>query len=223
MFDNIAGHYDFLNHFLSMGIDRLWRRKAIRMVAARKPLWVLDVATGTGDFAVEASKMEGVRITGIDISEKMLAVGREKVKKLGLEDRIHLSKEDSENLSFEKSSFDAITVAFGVRNFENLAAGLKEMQRVLRKDGMVCILEFSRPHVFPVKQFYEFYFFKVLPFVGKWFSKDNSAYTYLPESVYHFPDGPDFLSLLRSCGFEEVKQYPLTFGIASIYTGIKKG
>lgn len=223
MFDNIAGHYDFLNHFLSMGIDRLWRRKAIRMVAAREPLSILDVATGTGDFAVEASKIKGVEITGIDISEKMLAVGREKIKKLGLEDRIHLSKEDSENLSFENDNFDAITVAFGVRNFENLAAGLKEMQRVLKKNGMVCILEFSRPRVFPVKQFYEFYFFKVLPFVGKWFSKDNSAYTYLPESVYHFPDGPDFLSLLRSCGFEEVKQHPLTFGISSIYTGIKKG
>ncbi|MDP4185202.1 MAG: bifunctional demethylmenaquinone methyltransferase/2-methoxy-6-polyprenyl-1,4-benzoquinol methylase UbiE [Bacteroidota bacterium] len=222
MFDNIAGHYDFLNHFLSMGIDRLWRRKAIRIVSSKRPEQILDVATGTGDFAIEASKIPNVKVTGVDISEKMLAVGREKIKKLSLDNRIKLSLGDSENLKFDDHSFDVITVAFGVRNFENLSIGLKEMQRVLKKDGMACILEFSRPTAFPIKQVYELYFFKILPFVGRLFSKDNSAYTYLPESVYNFPDGKDFVSLMEKCGFEQVEQKKLTFGIASIYLGIKK-
>ncbi|TKG96161.1 bifunctional demethylmenaquinone methyltransferase/2-methoxy-6-polyprenyl-1,4-benzoquinol methylase UbiE [Puteibacter caeruleilacunae] len=221
MFDRIARHYDFLNHFLSLGIDRLWRKKAIRLIKPYKPLHVLDIATGTGDFAVEAIKLPGVTVTGVDISRGMLEKGIEKIEEKGLSARIELMYGDSEDLQFGAESYDAITAGFGVRNFENLEIGLAEMRRVLKPGGVVCILEFSRPTSFPMKQLYEFYFFKILPFFGKVVSKDDSAYTYLPESVYEFPDGEQFLDILRKIGFKNQQQHKLTGGIASIYMAEK--
>lgn len=221
MFDNIAPKYDFLNHFLSLGIDKLWRRKAIRILSEFKHKLILDVATGTGDFAIAASKIKPQKIVGFDLSEQMLNVGREKVKRLGLADVIEFRKGDSEAMPFDNDQFDAITVAFGVRNFENLENGLKEFFRVLKKDGVVIILEFSKPKYFPMKQLYLFYFFKILPFVGKLVSKDSSAYSYLPESVMAFPDDQRFLSILQNIGFRNSRQQRLTFGIATIYIAQK--
>lgn len=221
MFNNIARKYDFLNHFLSMGIDKLWRKKAVKLLKSIEPKQLLDIATGTGDFALACLKLNPDKITGIDISTEMLAVGREKIAKKKLQDRIELFEGDSEDIQFDDNSFDAITVAFGVRNFENLEKGLKEMNRVVRPGGKVVILEFSKPKNFPVKQFYNFYFFNILPLCGKMLSKDSSAYTYLPESVGAFPDGEIFLEIYKSCGFEETEQIKLSFGIASIYIGTK--
>jgi len=217
MFNNIAHKYDFLNHFLSMGIDKLWRRKAIKMLQQETPENVLDIATGTGDFAIEAKKLKPQKIVGIDISTGMLEVGKRKIQKLKLENLISLEEGDSENLRFEDAHFQAITVGFGVRNFENLQAGLREMHRVLTPVGVAVVLEFSKPRNFPIKQIYNFYFFRILPFFGRLFSKDSSAYTYLPESVQAFPDGDVFLNELKKAGFSQTKQIPLTFGIASIY------
>ena len=221
MFDNIAPKYDFLNHFLSFGIDKIWRRKAIRLLLERFPDDILDVATGTGDFAIESLKTGARKIIGIDISEEMLAVGRTKIDALGLGNRITLQKGDSEELIFTDNSFDAVIVAFGVRNFENLEKGIRELYRVLKTGGMVCILEFSKPKKFPVKQVYNFYSFHIMPFFGRLFSKDKSAYSYLPESVGKFPDGEEFLSILAKCGFNQMKQRRQTFGVATIYTGVK--
>ena len=221
MFNNIARKYDFLNHFLSMGIDKLWRKKAVKLLKPIQPKQMLDIATGTGDFALACLKLDPEKVTGIDISTEMLAVGREKIAKKNLQDKIELFEGDSENIQFDDNSFDAITVAFGVRNFENLEKGLKEMNRVVRPGGKVVILEFSKPAKFPVKQFYNFYFFKILPFWGRMVSKDSSAYTYLPESVGAFPDGENFLKIYRSCGFVNTEQIKLSFGIASIYVGTK--
>lgn len=221
MFNNIARKYDFLNHFLSMGIDKLWRKKAVKLLMPLKPKKVLDIATGTGDFALANLKLNPDKVIGIDISTGMLAVGREKIAKKNLQDKIELFEGDSENIQFETNSFDAITVAFGVRNFENLEKGLKEMNRVVRPGGKVIVLEFSKPKKFPVKQFYNFYFFRILPLWGRMVSKDNSAYTYLPESVNAFPDGEDFLKIYEDCGFSDTKQIKLSFGIASIYIGTK--
>ncbi len=221
MFDNIAPKYDFLNHFLSFGIDKIWRRKAIRLLLKRFPDDILDVATGTGDFAIESLKTGARKIIGIDISEEMLAVGRTKIDALGLGNRITLQKGDSEELIFTDNSFDAVIVAFGVRNFENLEKGIRELYRVLKTGGMVCILEFSKPKKFPVKQVYNFYSFHIMPFFGRLFSKDKSAYSYLPESVGKFPDGEEFLSILAKCGFNQMKQRRQTFGVATIYTGVK--
>lgn len=221
MFNNIAHRYDFLNQLLSMGIHSGWRKKAIKLLRQGNPKHILDIATGTADFAVEAMKLNPEKVTGIDISEGMLSFGREKIKKKGLENRIELMLGDSENLAFPDESFDAITVGFGVRNFENLEKGLSEMLRVLRPGGTAVILEFSKPKGFPIKQLYNFYFRRVTPFVGKLFSKDSSAYSYLPESVNAFPDGGKFLDILKKLGYTETKHYPLTFGIASIYTGRK--
>lgn len=217
MFDNISHRYDFLNHFLSLGIDRSWRKKAIKILQKDKPKVVLDVATGTGDFALEALKLNPEKIFGIDISEGMLAKGNEKVKRKGLEKVIELKYGDSESIPFEDSSFDAITVAFGVRNFENLNSGLSEMKRVLKKEGKLVILEFSKPKSFPIKNIYNLYFHNILPKIGKMVSKDSSAYTYLPESVNAFPEGEDFENILRDIGFKVLKTYPQFFGIASIY------
>jgi demethylmenaquinone methyltransferase / 2-methoxy-6-polyprenyl-1,4-benzoquinol methylase len=222
MFDNIAPKYDFLNHFLSFGIDKLWRRRAIRLLANQSPAKILDVATGTGDFAIESLKTGAGEIIGVDISEEMLAVGRVKVKALGVEHKITLLKGDSEALLFKDNFFDVVTVAFGVRNFENLSKGIDEFYRVLKPGGMVCILEFSKPGKFPVKQFYTLYSFYVLPFMGRLFSKDKSAYRYLPESVENFPDGMDFLNVLIKSGFNQTMQLRQTFGIATIYTGYKQ-
>jgi demethylmenaquinone methyltransferase / 2-methoxy-6-polyprenyl-1,4-benzoquinol methylase len=222
MFDSIAWRYDFLNHFLSFGTDRLWRAKAIRIISRnfRKPV-ILDVATGTGDLAIRAMKANPERITGIDISQNMLAIGREKVRKKGYSNTIELIQADSENIPFIDDSFDVAMVAFGVRNFADPLKGLKEMNRVIRKDGMIVVLEFSKPVTFPFRTVYDFYFRNILPAIGKMFSKDKIAYTYLPESVYKFPDNEAFSCLLREAGFTGTRQVKLTGGIASIYTGIK--
>jgi demethylmenaquinone methyltransferase/2-methoxy-6-polyprenyl-1,4-benzoquinol methylase len=221
MFNNIAHKYDFLNHFLSLGIDILWRKKAIRLLKQDNPKRILDIATGTGDFALEALSLSPEKINGIDISAGMLEKGVEKIKAKGLENTITLELGDSENIQFSDKSFNAITVAFGVRNFEHLEKGLAEMHRVLDNNGKVAILEFSKPKKFPIKQLYNFYFSKVLPGIGQLVSKDARAYTYLPESVNAFPDGKDFEKLLLKVGFSNVKTYPLSFGIASIYLATK--
>jgi demethylmenaquinone methyltransferase / 2-methoxy-6-polyprenyl-1,4-benzoquinol methylase len=221
MFDNIAPKYDFLNHFLSLGIDKLWRKKAIRILSAYKSDFLLDVATGTGDFAIAASKLKPSKIIGFDLSEQMLNVGRAKVKRLGLDRGIEFQKGDSEAMPFSDEQFDAITVAFGVRNFENLENGLKEFVRVLKPEGVVIILEFSKPKYFPMKQLYSFYFFGILPLVGRMVSKDSSAYSYLPESVMAFPDDQKFLYILRNAGFSRTRQKRVSFGIATIYIAQK--
>ena len=221
MFDHIAPKYDFLNHTLSFGIDKLWRRKAIRLISGYSPETILDVATGTGDFAIAALKSGARKVTGIDISKEMVAVGKEKVKKLGLEDRIELMAGDSESIQFPDQSFDAATVAFGVRNFENLGQGLGELFRVLKKGGTICILEFSKPRNFLVKFGYKFYSKWLMPAIGRLVSGDRSAYTYLPESVEGFPDGEKFITFMRKSGFEQIREYRLTFGIATIYLGEK--
>ncbi len=221
MFNNISQRYDLLNHILSMGIDILWRRKAINLLQEVKPNRVLDVATGTGDFAIEALRLKPAKITGIDISRGMLDMGKIKMKDKGYDSKIEMLLGDSENLPFNDNMFDAITVGFGVRNFENLEKGIAEMHRVLSEKGKIAILEFSKPRKFPIKQLYNFYFLKVLPTIGKLISKDPRAYTYLPESVKAFPDGEDFVSIMEKCGYNEVKQITLTFGIASIYVGKK--
>ena len=221
MFNNISARYDFLNHLLSMGIDKLWRKKAIRLLSNRPVISLLDIATGTGDFALAGLKLNAKKIIGSDISEGMLKVGIEKIKKKGLENTISFELGDAEDIKHEGNSFDAITVGFGVRNFEDLEKGLSEMNRVLKPSGQVAILEFSKPKQFPIKQFYNFYFLNILPLIGKIISKDASAYTYLPESVQEFPDGKDFLDLMIKTGYRNVKQYPVSFGIASIYWGEK--
>jgi demethylmenaquinone methyltransferase / 2-methoxy-6-polyprenyl-1,4-benzoquinol methylase len=222
MFDNISGRYDLLNHVLSMGIDKGWRKKAISILKHHKPVTVLDVATGTADFAIAALEAGPERVTGIDISKGMLEIGNSKIARKSLTDKIELVYGDSEALPFRDASFDAVTVAFGVRNFENLEKGLSEIHRVLKPGGMIMVLEFSKPGRFPVKQLYGTYFRYILPAIGKMISKDNAAYSYLPASVKAFPDGQDFLNILNSTGFTNNCQKPLTFGIASIYTGLKR-
>ena len=221
MFNNISGKYDFLNHFLSMGIDILWRKKAIKMLQKDQPKMILDVATGTGDFAIEALKLNPDKVIGVDISAGMLEHGKKKMKARGYEDKIELQMGDSEQLLFEDNKFDAVIVAFGVRNFQDLEKGLTDMKRVLKPGGKVMILEFSKPTVFPFKQLYSFYFKAILPIIGKLVSKDNAAYTYLPESVNEFPYGTKFLNVLETVGFKQNQCKALTFGISSIYTGIK--
>ncbi|MFZ6011262.1 MAG: bifunctional demethylmenaquinone methyltransferase/2-methoxy-6-polyprenyl-1,4-benzoquinol methylase UbiE [Bacteroidota bacterium] len=221
MFNNISRRYDFLNHFLSLGIDRGWRRKAIRYLQPLRPRTILDVATGTGDFALQALALNPDKIVGIDISEGMLEVGRQKIQQRGLKDKVELRSGDSENLQFEENKFDAVTVAFGVRNFENLERGLEEIFRVLKPGGMLVVLEFSRPRRFPLKQLYNFYFKAILPKIGRLISKDGSAYTYLPASVEAFPDGENFENILRKVGYKNTTCKALTFGISSIYTGRK--
>lgn len=217
MFNNIAHRYDFLNQLLSLGIHKGWRRKAIQMLQPEHPRTILDIATGTGDFAIEAMKLDPGKVVGVDISQGMLSLGIEKVKKLGLSHRIELKPGDSENLPFESNSFDAVTVGFGVRNFENLDKGIADIYRVLNPDGTLVVLEFSRPRKFPVRQLYKFYSKFITPTIGRMFSKDSSAYSYLPESVNAFPDGVDFLNVLKKAGFTSTKARPVTFGIASIY------
>ncbi|MDC1107058.1 bifunctional demethylmenaquinone methyltransferase/2-methoxy-6-polyprenyl-1,4-benzoquinol methylase UbiE [Prolixibacteraceae bacterium] len=221
MFNAIAPKYDFLNHWLSFGIDKLWRKKAIRLLRPYKPKNILDVATGTGDFALEAMKLDPTKIIGLDISEGMMKIAAEKINKLQLEDTISFEVGDSEDMRFETRSIDAITVGFGVRNFEHLEQGLSEFHRVLNDGGVACVLEFSKPRSFPVKQLYNFYSYYILPLWGRLISKDNRAYTYLPESVSAFPDGEDFIQVLKKVGFSSVKEYRLTFGIATIYFAMK--
>ncbi len=222
MFNQISPKYDLLNHLLSLGIDILWRKKAIKILKKYKPKTILDVATGTGDFAIESLAVNPDKVIGVDISEGMLDVGKKKVLKMNLQDKITLQYGDSEAMPFEDNSFDAIIASFGVRNFENLEKGLSEFNRVLKKDGVAIILEFSKPKVFPFKQVYSLYFKYILPVIGKTISKDSSAYTYLPESVKAFPDGQDFLSILKGLEFKNTKCKELTFGISSIYIGEKK-
>jgi demethylmenaquinone methyltransferase/2-methoxy-6-polyprenyl-1,4-benzoquinol methylase len=222
MFNNIAGHYDFLNHFLSIGIDYYWRRILIRQMSKKNPTNILDVATGTADLAIAASKIHPQKITGVDIAEEMLAIGKRKVEKRNLHELIHLQCADSENLPFAENSFDAVMVAFGVRNFGDLAKGLEEMCRVLEQGGHVYILEFSKPQKFPVKQLYGFYFNNVLPVLGRIVSKDMSAYTYLPESVSAFPSSQQFIKELVKAGFTQTTVRQLTFGVATIYSGQKQ-
>lgn len=221
MFDNISPKYDFLNHLLSANIDKVWRKKAVKKLAAHQPKTILDIATGTGDFAVALTKLGDVQITGIDISEGMIEVGRKKIARKNLTKSIKLLKADSENLPFNDNQFDAATVGFGVRNFENLEKGLSEILRVLKPGGKFMVLEFSKPQKTPFKQLYKFYFTKILPLIGRLVSRDSNAYTYLPESVNEFPDGESFLTILADVGFKKNKCYPQTFGIASIYEAFK--
>lgn len=221
MFNNIAGKYDFLNHLLSMGIDRGWRKKAIAEIAKVKPGNILDVATGTGDLAIAAASLNPKKITGVDIAEQMLEVGRKKVAERGLTPIITLQSGDSEAMPFATDSFDAVTCAYGVRNFEHLEAGLKEMSRVMRPGGKLAILEFSKPKAFPFKQVFQFYFKYILPTLGKMVSKHSRAYTYLNESAMAFPEGEVFCQALERCGFKDAKARPLTLGITTLYTATK--
>ena len=221
IFNDIAPKYDLLNHLLSMNIDKGWRKKAMNEISEDGRNRLLDVACGTGDFAIAASKTGVRHITGIDISANMVEVGKQKIHELGLEDRIVLQSGDSEQIDFPDNTFDTVTVAFGVRNFEHLELGLSEMCRVLRPGGKVIILEFSMPEHFPMKQLYKFYFWHILPFIGGLVSGNREAYLYLPKSVMKFPYGDRFLKILSSCGFREVRQRRLTFGVASLYVGVK--
>jgi demethylmenaquinone methyltransferase / 2-methoxy-6-polyprenyl-1,4-benzoquinol methylase len=221
MFNNISRRYDFLNQLLSLGIDKMWRKRAIGVLEPLKPKILLDVATGTGEFALEALKLNPDKIYGIDIADGMLDIGRQKILAKKVSGTIELLHGDSENIPFMENKFDAVTVAFGVRNFENLERGLGEILRVLKPGGMIVILEFSKPSSFPFKQIYNFYFRFILPRIGSMVSHDKAAYTYLPKSVEAFPDGEDFLRILHDVGFKNTKCSSLTFGISSIYIGSK--
>ena len=222
MFNSIAWRYDFLNHFLSFGTDYFWRKRAIRIISGHKNHnEILDVATGTGDLAIAALKLDPIKVTGIDISEKMLEIGRDKIIKRGLKERIELLKGDSEHIDFKDNSFDVVMVAFGIRNFSDPRRGLSEMNRVMRHGGLLMVLEFSKPVSFPVRQLYNFYFLNILPLFGKLFSKDKTAYSYLPESVMKFPDNEAFMKMVVEAGFINEKQVKLSGGIASIYTAMK--
>ena len=221
MFNNISKRYDFLNHFLSLGIDKIWRRKAVNQLKEIQPKKILDLATGTGDFAIALLKLKPTEIVGMDISSGMLEVGKEKMKRRKFDDIIQMRLGDSENLPFDDGYFDALTVGFGVRNYENLEKGLSEMLRVLRKDGKAVILEFSKPKKFPVKQYYKFHSKYIIPFFGKRISKDVKAYEYLPESVAAFPEGKDFEVILSKVGYKNVHSKLVSGGIATIYTGTK--
>jgi len=219
MFNRIAPRYDFLNRLLSGGIDQVWRKKTISIVVDDDPDRILDIATGTADLAILAAREPSRIIVGVDISEEMLELGRQKIADRGLLDRIQLTKGDAEKLPFSDNQFDAAMVAFGVRNFENLRIGLQEISRVLKSGGQLVVLEFSQPTSFPVKQMYGFYGRYILPLIGRVVSGDSGAYTYLPDSISRFPDGKDFLRELSASGFSHVRQRRLTFGVASIYTG----
>ena len=222
MFDNIANQYDFLNRFLSAGIDVWWRKKAIRQLKELRPETILDVATGTADVAIISSKILHPRkITGIDISEGMLDIGRKKIKKLCLENTIELLNGDSETITFADNTFDAVTVAFGVRNFQDLEKGLAEIKRVLRPAGKLVVLEFSRPKAFGMRQLYRLYMKVVAPRVGKFFSKNRNAYKYLDESIKKFPEGKNFTLILDNLGYTNTYCKPLSLGICSIYCGEK--
>ena len=221
MFDTISGDYDGLNRVISFGIDIKWRKKVVNIIKATNPKTVLDIATGTGDLAIALSQTNASKIVGLDISSGMLEVGREKVKKQGLDNRIEMVLGDSENLPFDNNTFDAITVGFGVRNFENLENGLTEILRVLKPGGCFIILETSIPTKTPYKQGYHFYTKYILPVIGRLFSKDKSAYKYLSESASEFPYGEALNNILRKIGFTTVKDHTQTFGVATIYVSSK--
>ncbi len=223
MFDRIAPRYDALNHLLSFQIDRRWRKTASRWAAEGTPATVLDVATGTADLAMLlARRLPNAHIVGVDCSEKMLAIGKEKVRRKQLEGHVDLQWGDAAGLPFQEGSFDAVTVAFGVRNFAQLEQGLSEIQRVTRPQGLVTILEFSLPERFPVKQLYRFYFHRILPTIGRWVSRDPEAYRYLPNSVERFPQPEAFERLLAAQGLDPVRRRRLTFGIATLYQAKKR-
>ncbi|MDR0224152.1 MAG: bifunctional demethylmenaquinone methyltransferase/2-methoxy-6-polyprenyl-1,4-benzoquinol methylase UbiE [Myroides odoratus] len=221
MFDTISGNYDNLNRMISLGTDQGWRRKVLKLVAETNPTTILDIATGTGDMAILLSKTNAHKITGLDLSAGMLEVGRKKIKALNLDNRIEMIQGDSENLPFEDNSFDAITVGFGIRNFENLEKGLTEILRVLKPNGIFIILETSVPTKFPFKQGYFFYTKNIMPFMGKLFSKDQDAYKYLSDSAKNFPFGQELNNILVKVGFKTVKHRPQTMGIATIYSASK--
>jgi demethylmenaquinone methyltransferase / 2-methoxy-6-polyprenyl-1,4-benzoquinol methylase len=221
MFNEISHRYDLLNHLLSFGVDFWWRRKFVRTLGLKKPRSILDVATGTGDLAIAMNRLSPEKIVGIDIATQMIAIGKQKIEKKKLTGVIHLHAGDAEKIPYPENSFDAVTVAFGVRNFENLELGLAEMKRILKPGGTMQILEFSHPGTAPVKQLYNFYSRFIIPFIGRLISRNNAAYTYLPESVAKFPSGDDFISKLEKTGLKNNAYIPLTFGIASIYSGEK--
>nr|WP_317630753.1 bifunctional demethylmenaquinone methyltransferase/2-methoxy-6-polyprenyl-1,4-benzoquinol methylase UbiE [uncultured Flavobacterium sp.] len=222
MFNNISGNYDGLNRVISLGLDTSWRKNVLNLVANTKPNQILDIATGTGDLAILLSQTSATKIVGLDISEGMLEVGRKKVKEKNLESKIDLVLGDSENIPFPDNHFDAITVSYGIRNFETLEKGLAEILRVLKPNGIFVILETSVPTKFPFKQGYNFYTNNILPLIGKLFSKDKVAYSYLSESAQNFPYGETLLHILTNVGFVNSKALPQTFGVATIYTSTKK-
>ncbi|MDB0602267.1 bifunctional demethylmenaquinone methyltransferase/2-methoxy-6-polyprenyl-1,4-benzoquinol methylase UbiE [Tenacibaculum maritimum] len=221
MFNNISKDYDGLNRVISFGIDISWRKKVVALVGKNNPRKILDIATGTGDLAIMLAKTSPDKIIGLDISEGMLEVGKQKILNAKLADTIEMVVGDSENMPFDNDTFDAITVSFGVRNFENLDKGLKEIKRVLKPGGTFVVLETSNPTKFPFKQGYQFYTSFILPFIGKLFSKDKVAYSYLSESANSFPFGKEFNNILEKNGFKNAKNQPVTFGVASIYTSTK--
>lgn len=221
MFNNISAKYDFLNHFLSLGIDKLWRKKAVKMLRSVNPIRILDIATGTGDFALESLVLKPTQIVGLDISSGMLEHGRVKMKKKGVDHIITMQQGDSEDIPYEDNYFDGLTVGFGVRNFENLEKGLGEMLRVVRPGGKLIILEFSKPKKFPIKQLFAFYSKNIIPILGKSISKDSNAYTYLPESVAAFPEGKNFENILAKVGYKDISSTLVSGGIATIYAGTK--
>ena len=221
MFDNISKRYDFLNHLLSMGIDKIWRKKAVKILGEVEPKVILDMATGTGDFALETLKLNPEKIVGVDISKGMLDVGKEKMVKRKVDHIIEMQLGDSENLNFADNTFDGYTVGFGVRNFENLKNGLGEMLRVLKPGGRGVVLEFSKPKKFPVKQYYKFHSKYIIPTIGKSISKDSSAYQYLPDSIQAFPEGDDFIKIFEEVGYKNCGQKTVGGGIATIYWGEK--
>ena len=221
MFDNISARYDFLNHFLSLGIDKIWRRKAIKQLRSIPVKKIIDIATGTGDFAIAALRLNPEEVIGLDISAGMLAVGEQKMIKNKVDSIIKMQLGDSENIPYDSNYFDALTVGFGVRNFENLELGLTEMLRVLKPGGKAVILEFSKPKRFPIKQIFGFYSRYFIPFFGKRISKDAQAYSYLPESVAAFPEGKDFEDILHKIGYKNIESTLVSGGIATIYAGIK--
>ncbi len=222
MFDAISGNYDGLNRLISFGVDVKWRKKVLKLVSDKNPKTVLDIATGTGDLALLMTKTSAEKIIGLDISAGMLEVGRKKIEAKNLSNKIEMLLADSENMPFENDTFDAITVAFGVRNFETLEKGLSEILRVLKPNGIFVILETSVPEKTPFKQGYQFYSKNILPLIGKLFSKDNSAYQYLSDSASVFPYGEALNNILRKIGFIEVRAMPQTFGVATIYSASKK-
>jgi demethylmenaquinone methyltransferase/2-methoxy-6-polyprenyl-1,4-benzoquinol methylase len=222
MFDTISGNYDGLNRVISFGIDVKWRKKVLQLVENKNPDTILDIATGTGDLAILMTKTKATKIIGLDISEGMLDVGRKKIANKNLQNKIEMILGDSENMPFPDNHFDAITVSFGIRNFENLEKGLSEILRVLKPNGIFVILETSNPTKTPFKQGYNFYTKNILPLIGKFFSKDNVAYGYLSESAAVFPFGEALNNILRKVGFIDVVAMPQTFGVATIYTSTKK-
>ncbi len=221
MFDNISGNYDFMNRLMTFGVDVKWRKKVVKMVAETHPKKILDIATGTGDFAIMLASIKPDKIVGLDISSGMLEIGKKKVKEKGLDQLIDMVLGDSEKLPFDTDSFDAITVGFGVRNFENLDKGLSEIYRVLKPGGIFVVLETSQPEKFPFKQLYKFHSKYIIPLLGGLFSKDKKAYDYLPESAQAFPYGEAFNNILRKNKFISVSNIPLLFGAASIYKAFK--